>query len=205
MRAHHVSPAGARIARTATAVALAATIGLLTSACLHDGSAQSGHGAPVADEPSDPAQEPSVPLEAAPTTEAAVAALEHHLALEQEVYRTGDATELDQMAAETCETCRVRCQLALDAHAAGFEVVAGRARVELVRRVPAEEVVPAEQLDPELDRDIYLLHTRVHNTETTLRTPHGTDSHPAAEHGLVATLVAGAEGSWHVGDLTETL
>jgi hypothetical protein len=133
----------------------------------------------------------------------AVAALEHFLALEQHVYRTGEVDELDRLSAPDCVACRANRDLALEAFAAGFEIEAGRSRVELVRRVPAEEVVAPEDLDPERDEDVYLLETRVHTTDTTVRTPEGDDHYPAGGYDLRATLLHGQDGQWYVVELTE--
>ncbi|WP_277213365.1 DUF6318 family protein [Isoptericola croceus] len=163
------------------------------------GSAATGgsHG-PAADQPPTPP-----PAMAHGDVDGAVAALEHYLALEQHVYRTGEAGALEAMSGPECAPCQTRRDLALDAVAAGFEIEAGRARVELVRRIPAEEVLAPEELDPEMDKDVYLLQTRVHTTDTTLRTPDGEDVYPAGEYALRATLLDAHDGRWYVVDLTE--
>lgn len=160
-----------------------------------DGAAESADGAGEGPTPS--------PEMAQGDVEGAVAALEHYLALEQHVYRTGEAGELEAMSAPDCAPCRTKRDLALDAVAAGLEIEAGRSRVELVRRVRAEEILAPEDLDPEMDQDVYVLETRVHTTDTTVRTPEGEKVHPAGEYALHATLLAGPDGDWYVADLTE--
>ncbi|WP_407318364.1 DUF6318 family protein [Isoptericola halotolerans] len=173
------------------------TVTDITSVPGGDGARAGAAGAAGATEPA-----PSAAMSRG-AVDGAVAALEHFLALEQFAYRTGEVEELDRMSAPDCAACRTNRDLAVQAFAAGFEIEAGRSRVELVRRVPAEEVLAAEDLDPEMDEDVYLLETRVHTTDTALRTAEGEEVFPAGQYGLRATLLHGPEGRWYVVELTE--
>ncbi len=207
MRAHEAprTRSAGRPRRAIIGVATAVATALLAASCA--GPAQD---VPPADpDPIEGTAGSTVESAPAPDTpeadvDGAVAALEQYLALEQRVYRTGDAGELERMSAPECAACATKRDIALEAVAAGIEIEAGPSRVELVRRVPAEEVVAPEDLDPEMDKDVYLLETRVHTTGTTLRTPEGEDHIPAGQYGLRATLLAGPDGSWYVVDLTES-
>jgi len=144
------------------------------------------------------------PVMAEHSVDGAVAAVQHYLDLERHAYATGDVAEMESLSAPECAACRARVDVIAQTRAAGIELHGGASRVELERRVSAEEVLDDGDVDLDRYRDVYLLVLRVTMSDTTVVQDGAEKTVPGQGYHLDATLYRAPDGSWHVFSLSES-
>jgi hypothetical protein len=161
--------------------------------------------APAASPSTDPGSAGPTPpaVMAEHSVDGAVAAVQHFLDLEREAYDGGSVAELEAMSWPECTECWARIDLIAQARAGGLKILGGSTRVELERRVPADELLAPEDLDPEADRDIYHVVLRAEIEDTTTQQGDITQFVPGQEFWLDAMLYRAPDGRWYAVRLAE--